>query len=440
MSWRGTQALRIARLLLLPLLLVLSIPLLLTELGFFSGHDLVGAAIPDTIFLRQAALGLVHGHVPYSQHFLAGPDRHLTFIYPPLSLVLALPALLARTHYSAGFAIEMMVLLGGGLLTLRAGVRRAGITAPVVLFAAVLLAAVGPVALSRVDGLQGIALAGAALALVGRRIALALALVTLAALVKETVAVVAIPVVVWALWPPEGEPWAIGFRRRLAAVGRGLIPALAVAVVFLAWSRGQLWGAALAGVHRGVEVESVPATLSYLVRPWLRLHSTIGSLASVQVVGHQASVAAAVVGLVGVAGLVWGAVHFARERRRPATSIAFAAAVALATTPVLSPQYLLDLMPVLALVALTEVPRRRANQLLGLALVTALLTQIEFPYLFSWVAALNPLAMALVGVRNLLLVGIAITLAWPLPRREEAALGEAPTEAGVSLPSVLPQS
>lgn len=49
-----------------PLLVLATVPLLLTEAGFFTLHDLVGSAILDVIYLSHGAFGLAHGHVPYT--------------------------------------------------------------------------------------------------------------------------------------------------------------------------------------------------------------------------------------------------------------------------------------------------------------------------------------------------------------------------------------
>jgi hypothetical protein len=420
-------AARASRLLILPLAAVAMVPVLLTELHVFTIYDLVGDAIPDTIIFEHGAQGLVQGHLPYGAHFLTAPYSHVVFVYPPLSLLLMIPPLLAGSKYSFGFAIEMLVLLAGGLWLLAGFCRRAGVVFPVALVAAAMMFAVGPVLVTRVDGLQGLLIAGAALALRSHRTALAVALVTVAALVKETVVVAAIPVVVWALWPPLGKGWTEGLGRRAATVGLGLVPAAALLLTFVVWSRGRVIAAAFASVHRGVEIESLPATISYLLHPFFRLTSYTGQIGSVQLSGPVVSPAAAAVALAGLAALVWGAFHFARERRRPVTAVAFAIAVAVASTPVLSPQYLLALLPVLVLTASTECGRTRANVLLGSGFLMALLTQLEFPDLFSAVVALNPLAMAIVALRNLLLIAIAVNLAradpGPSPESELARVG-----------------
>lgn len=396
---------------IVPLAALALLPVLLTELHVFSLHDLVGSAIPDTIYLEHAAEGLVRGHMPYGADFLTKPDLPLVFVYPPLTLLLALPPLLADSHYSFGFGVELLLFLAVGLWLLQRACLRIGIVFPVALAAGLLLIAMGPVVVTRLDGLQGLALVGAALALRNRRMALAVALVTLAVLVKETVAVAALPIVVWAVWPRDGQTWRQGLGQRLGAVAWGLVPAAILILVFAVWSRGNVFSAASTSLHRGVEIESIPATISYLLSPIFKLTSYGGSLGSQQVSGSQVGLVAALVAVIGVAALIWGSIHFAREGCRPATAVAFAIAIGLATTPVLSPQYLLALVPVLALAAGSETGRARGRLLLAACLAMALLTQAEFPYLFGSVAKLDPVGTAIVALRNLLLIAIAVGLA-----------------------------
>lgn len=406
---------RALRLLAPPLTALALIPILLTELRFFTIHDLVGGSISDTIYLRHAAEGLIQGHRPYGPGFLTAPDSRLVFVYPPLTLLLAVPPLLAGSYYSFGFAVELVLLLGSGLWLLRRWCRRAGVYFPVAFTAGLLLIALGPILVTRLDGVQGLALAGSALALRSRRLALAVALVTLAALVKETVVLAALPILAWALWPPAGTGWTTGLGRRLASVGLGLIPAALVLLTFVVWSSGRVLSAAGASISRGVEVESIPATISYLLHPIFRLSSYAGGLGSEQVAGAQVTWVAALVVAAGLVALVWGTLHFAREGRRPATAIAFATAVGLAATPVLSPQYMLALVPVLVLAAGTEFDWARGRILLLEALLLALLTQAEFPYLFQSVAQLGPVGTAIVAARNVVLIAVAVTLARSVP-------------------------
>ncbi len=417
--WRTRVTICVVALAVLGLL-----PVLLTEARLLPIHDLVGATIPDVFYLDHAAQGLLMGHAPYAAGFLAAPDGKLQFIYPPLSLLLTFPPLLFGRLYTVGFSLEVLLLVVAGLLLLDHGARRSGLGFPLALIVALFLAAIGPLLVTRVDALQGLLLAGAALALRGRRQALAVALVAIAVLIKETALVAAVPLVAWLIWAGPGRSWAQRLGSALRVLGIGLLAPLVLVVVFLVWSGGGLVGSSLASLSRGIEIESVPATIAALLRPLFPLTTYVGKLGSDQIRGQELGVLAVSVAVAGLVALVWGSVHLARERRRPATALAFAIAISLASTPVLSPQYLLALLPPLAVAAVTEAgPRRRLQLLLG-GLLLALLTQVEFPYVFDSVASLGAAGTWLVAVRNLVLVMVAVLLV--LPSREPLpAAGEA---------------
>lgn len=417
---RADPLVRLLRLLPVPLLVLAGLPLLLTELGLFPLHDMVGSAVPDVVYLGHAAFGLAQGHVPYRAGFMTYPDQGITFLYPPLTLLLALPPVLAGSHYyPVAFAAEVLVLVLAGSALLGGAASRSGVRAPIWLVTLVLLLAVGPVLLTRLDGVQGLLIAGSALALTRRRYRLAVASVALAVLVKETALVAAAPVLAWTLLSSgaQGRPW----RQRLADVGVGILPALALAAVFAAWSGGAEVSAAFTSVHRGLEIESLAGSLAILLRPFYPAHSYIGSLASVQLAAADAGSLAATTSALGVVAVLGGAVAFARQGRHPATAVAFCVAAGLCATPVLSPQYILGLLPVLALAVCTELPRERAVPVLLLALLAALLTQAVFPYLIGQLASLSPLGVVPVVARNLVLLVLAGMLSAPLWRRRQAA-------------------
>jgi hypothetical protein len=91
--------------------------------------------------------------------------------------------------------------------------------------------------------------------------------------------------------------------------------------------------------------------------------------------------------------------------------------VGLSATPVLSPQYLLDLLPVLAVAACMEMPSKQGAWLLLMGLAVALLTQAQFPYLFSSVVRLAPPGLIVLLVRNVTLLAVSVVLIrlapWP---------------------------
>lgn len=413
---RSSWAVRGLRILLMPLLVLATVPLIVTELGYSTLYNLVGSAIPDVVYLSHGAFGLAQGHIPYSAHFMTYPDQGITYLYPPLTLLLTLPPVIAGAHYDAGFSVEVLLLVVVGASWLGSAAGRHGIVAPLGLLALVLLLAAGPTLLTRLDGIQGLLIAASALALMGGRRAVAVLLVGLAVLIKETAILAAVPVVLWVLLPeaPSDRP----IRRRLEEVAAGLAIPAVLFLVFAVWSGGAEISATLSSVHRGLEIESLPASVAIAFSHLVPVHPYLGHLASWQLRAPDAGILAGIFSVSGAIFVLAGSFAFARSHLRPATAVAFAVAVGLCATPVLSPQYLLDLLPVLALAACAEFSSRRAAGLLLLGLALALLTQAEFPYLFDSLTKLQPVGVALILSRNLVLVIVVVLMAMrlPLPR------------------------
>ena len=408
------------RILLLPLIALALGRLIPTELGMISVHTAVGATIGDVLYFSHAAFGLMQGHPPYQPNFLTRPDQGLPYVYPPLTLLISLPAVLGESHFLAAFSIEILFVSLGGCGMLGYFARRLGVVGPVGLATAVLLAASGPVWLTRVDSIQGLLVAGSALALVGGRRTLAVVLVTLACLVKETAVLAAVPVGLWCLLP-DGEnplPWPQRVRELLL----GLVPALLIFGAFLVWSSGGEVTSSLTSVHRGMELESIPASVAIALSHFAPVHSYLGGLGSEQLRASDASILAISAIALGTIVIGVGSVLLAQGHRHPATAIAMAVAVGLCATPVLSPQYLLDLLPVLAIAAYADFPRTLGDRLMLLGLLLAVLTQAEFPYLFSSVVALQPSGLVALLLRNALLLLVAAILTWRIPWSRLGAL------------------
>lgn len=191
----------------LPLAILGAGPLAATEVRHFASSNLVTSAVADVVYFSHGAFGLAHGHVPYSIHFMTYPDQNLRYLYPPLTLLISLPPVLAGSNYATAFSVEVLLLVAVGAWLLGAAGRRWGSPFPVGLAALVLLLATGPVLLTRLDAIQGLMVAGAALALMGRRRVIAVLLVSLAVLIKETAVLAAVPVALWCLFPdPEAQP------------------------------------------------------------------------------------------------------------------------------------------------------------------------------------------------------------------------------------------
>lgn len=411
---------RIMQVLLLFLIALAAGALLPTEFGLLARHSAVQSTIGDVAYFAHAARGLLQGHTPYRSGFLSRPDQSLPYLYPPLTLLLALPPIAAGNEYTAAFSLEILILSLLACAVLGHFARRLGLGAPVGLTAAVLIVATGPVWLTRVDSLQGLLVAGSALALAGGRRTVAVALVAIACLVKETALLAAVPVGVWCLAPDRGNvlPWP----KRVRELLWGLTPALLIFTLFLVWSRGGEVSSSLTSVHRGMELESIPASVALALSHFVPVHVYRGALASEQLRGSDVSILAILAISLGSVIIAAGSILLALGHRHPATAIAMAVAVGLCATPVLSPQYLLDLLPVLAVVGYVETPKAWGVRLILLGLLLAILTQAEFPYLFGSVVALQPSGLAVLLLRNALLILVAAILAMRIPRCPRSAL------------------
>ena len=396
-----------------PLLLLTVGSVLPTELHWYSFHTLVTSTIPDVVYLGHAAFGLAEGHTPYAASFLTPPDQGLPYFYPPVTLLLSLPPVLAGASYTLGFSIEMLLFAAVGVALVARSARRLRARPDVALVIAVLILAFGPIVSTRVDAIQGLMVAGSALALAGRRQALAVSLVALAVLVKETAVLAAVPVALWVLLPDPVSARPPGARLRTLALG--LAPAVLVFLVFIGWSRGGLITSSLDSLHRAMEIESVPATLVLALSHFMAVRPYAGRLGSLELRAADTSAIALGMSIAGALFLVLSSWAFAARHQRPASAMACAVAIGLSATPVLSPQYLLDLAPLVAVAATLELPRRLASTLLSLTLLLALLTQAEFPYLFPEIARLEPLGIAVLAGRNVALIAVAGLLARQAP-------------------------
>ena len=417
----ASPMLRAIRILLVPLIVLAATRLLLTEVGILSSHSAVEATLGDVLYFAHAAFGLVQGHTPYQPGFLTAPAQGLPYLYPPVALLITVPAVLAGSNYLAAFSIEVLILSLVGCVALGYFARRIRVLAPLSLTTAVLLAATGPLWLTRVDSIQGILVAGSALALIGERRALAVALVALACLVKETALLAAVPVGLWCLLSDPVEPSPRTVRIRTFLLGLG--PALLIFAIFLVWSRGGVVTSSLASVHRGMEIESIPASVAIALGHFVPVRPYFGRFASWELRASDASVLALISSFLGGIVIVLGSVLLALAHRRPATAISFAIAVGLCAAPVLSPQYLLDLLPTLAVTACVEVPGRVGARLTLLGLLIGILTQAEFPYLFDEVVRLQPPGLIVLFLRNGLLVLAAGFLTRQVPWSRLRTLG-----------------
>ena len=376
----------------------------LLHVGFYTRDQVL-----DTPVYQTYGNAIARGDVPY---------RDFAVEYPPGALpMFALPGLAKPGHdqfVTPGFrhTFEALMWLCGaaalvaGAVTL--GVLRAGAARlwSALAFVALAPLALGAVVLSRFDLWPAALVAAALAALVTDRFRLGGGLLG-AAVATKLFPVVLVPLAVTYAWRRRGRREAALCLSALAGV---------VAVVFapfVALAPAGVWHSLTGQVTRPLQVESLGSALLVAAHhAWGFGVAVETSHGSQNLAGHAPRVAAAVETVVLVLALagVWAAFAAGRGTRGELVRASAAALVAfVAFGKVLSPQFLIWLVPVVPLVGGKR--GLRATVLLGVALV---LTQLWFPYRY-WLYAtgFDPLASWLVLARDLSLVALLAVLVLP---------------------------
>jgi hypothetical protein len=334
------------------------------------------------------------------------PYRDFDLEYPPGALLaFVIPALAEFASYDATFKV-LQAVFGAGCVVCVGITLGAADVGPRKLLAATTLAAaaplaLGPVSLVRYDLWPAFAVAAALAALVRGYPRVGFALLGIAATAK---------IYPLALLPVAVLYAARRWGRREAWVGGAISALVAAAVVlpFVVLAPEGIRYAAHWHLDRGLQLESVPgAALAALDAMGLydaKLEFRSGAW---DFVGSAPDVLAAIQTLALVVSLLALTLLFARSRRS-AGELAVAAAAAVAFTlvfaKVLSPQFLLWLVPLVPLVV------SEALATWSLFGGTLLLTHAFFPSRYEELAALEPLPVAILVGRNVLLVSLAIAL------------------------------
>jgi len=213
-----------------------------------------------------------------------------------------------------------------------------------------------------------------------------------------------------------------GLREAGVALGAGAAVLMVCVVPFLALSPHGVWESSLRQTTRPLQIETLGAGALLALHHAFGLHLTMVSNHGSQNLSGGAPDALAILqSLVEIAVLVGIWRWFARGPAEPdrlfrACSAAVCAFVVFGK--VLSPQYLVWLVPLVVLV------RGRRGVVAALVLGACLvLTQIWFPYRY-WQLALHfdTAASWLVLVRDLGLVALLAVLLWPRPRESPATV------------------
>jgi len=341
---------------------------------------LAACAVPDGGLFRAEryrdvhlygvyADGLFRGDLPYRDVFVEYPPGAFAVFLPPAALPageynFAFKSLMALCGLAALFAVAL------ALITLGARGRR--LYAAAALFALSPIA-VGPISLNTYDLWPAALTVGALAALLRGRELLAFGLLGLAVPAKLYPIILVPPAVAYA--------WAL-FGRRRAAMALLLLAAVSAAVVlpFAVLAPGGLWDSFHAQSSRGLQIESLGASLLLGAHRLGLYDATVvrgaTGAASRDLAGSLPDVLATVLSLLQAAAVVtvW-AVH-ARARRDPERlAIAFAAATAgfLVFNRFVSPQYLVWLIPFVLLV-----PGRAGLGAVALLAASLVLGQIWF--------------------------------------------------------------
>ncbi|MGH3023983.1 MAG: glycosyltransferase 87 family protein [Gaiellaceae bacterium] len=366
--------------------------------------------IVDTPVYQEYGEAMTAGEVPY---------RDFELEYPPAALpVFWLPALGPSEHYESLFELLMLGCAAAALVALVLGLRSLAVPPGRLLAAAALFGlfplALGSVVLTRYD-LWPAALAAAALAaLLAGRERLGFGVLALAAAAKVYPLVLLPPALVYVArrrGRREAAASLLVFTLVLAVV---VVPFAVVAPDGLAESFERQLG-------RPLQIESLGASL-LLAANQLGLYdpTVVSTHGSQNLAGSLPDALATLQTLLqaAVLVLVW-ALAF-RGPQTPARLVAASAASIVAFVAlgkVLSPQFLVWLVPVVLLVAAgSRAPAVWA--LLGAALVT---TQLWFPQRYWDMVALGWEGW-LVLARNLLLLALAALLVAVTARRESARL------------------
>jgi hypothetical protein len=367
--------------------------------------------IADTPIYQRYGDAIADGRVPY---------RDFQLEYPPAALpVFALPSLLRSENgdldgYRRGFEAEMLVFgaltlafMLAILLSLEAGPVRTGAALG---FAALSPLLLGSVMLSRFDLWPAALVTGALAAFVAGRHRVGAGVLGVAVSAKLFPAVLVPVAAVW-IWRRRGRREALLCLGVLAAV-------LAVCFVpFFVLSPHGLWHSITTQTSRPLQIESFGAGVLLAAHAAGGLGITMqSSHGSQNLVGTAPDTLAVVQTVLQAAALVATWIWFARgpvSRERLVRAAATAVCAFAAFGKVLSPQFLIWLIPLVPLVG----GRRglAASALLAVALVV---TQTWFPFRY-WDLALrfDPTASWLVLARDLVLVALFAVLSWPSRRR-----------------------
>jgi Glycosyltransferase family 87 len=366
------------------------------------------ALILDTVEYHRFGAAMVDGHVPY---------RDFSLEYPPGALpAFGIPALGDPSFnvYNRAFQVLMALCGVGALAAMAAALRALGAsverTAAALGFFALAPLVLGSVILYRYDlWPAALTVAGLAAILV-RRERLGFAAIGLGVAAKAFPAVVVPPAVAY-VWRTRGR------REALLCLGVGLAVALAVIVPFLVLAPHGVWESIVRQTTRPLQIESLASALllagHHLWGLALTMESSRGSQNLAGSLPDALGTASSVLLLLILVGLWTAAARGPATPDRLVRYTAASLAAFVALGKVLSPQFLIWLLPIVPLVR-----GRRGLAASALLAVALLLTQVWFPIRYFDLVAFDSFPSWVLLVRDLVLVALLVVLT--APEREPA--------------------
>lgn len=370
--------------------------------------------LTDLPVYEDAARAISGGDVPY---------RDFPFEYPPLAAGLVTLARLLPGSYGAAFSLMMLLALCATVLGTVATARALGMSARRQAAAGGAVALVplllGDFVATRFDLALAALLAWTVWAAVDCRFPLAWALLACAVALK-LVPIVLVPLLF---------VWHRRHRGTRCTVTWAALAGGGVAATFLPFvvlSAGGVWNMFAYHIERPLQIESLGAGyllgLHALADITLRVDTTFGSQ---NLIGQGPDVIAALstaLMLIGVAAACATAVVLLRRIPRPdgapvfVTACAATLAVAVVGGKLLSPQFLVWLLPATLLVT-----GRYGRGAFAVSVCALIATQLYFPVRYWDLVGLETPAIALLVIRDALLVAL-VALAWPRPNPVERTL------------------
>ena len=383
--------------------------------------------LTDLPVYDEAARRITDGDVPY---------RDFGFEYPPLAATLIAVARLLPLPFSTAFSLMMLIALCAAALGAVAAARALGMslrrqlaTGAVV---AVLPLLLGDFVATRFDLAVAALLAWMLWAAVSLRWRTAWALLA-AAVALKLAPIVLVPLLI---------VWHRRHRGGRAAMGGAVLAAagvIATLLPFIALSPSGVWRMFSYHLDRPLQIESLGSAyllgLHALAGIPLRVETTFGSQ---NLLGHGPSAIAAIstaLALVGVIAVAITVTVLLRRARGEAATRLFVAGiaatlvVAVSAGKVLSPQFLLWIVPAALLVT-----GRYGRLAFATAVGALLVTQLYFPVHYWDLVALETGPIALLVIRDALLI-VLLACAWPRAIHSPEMLNAAMDVARPSAPA-----